>query len=79
MPAKGTKAGDAVAKPQPFTVFLAKNGKVGVRIGSKRAYASVEECGISAQYVHVAATKDGLMISGEGCVRQYGSVIAITS
>lgn len=80
MPAKGTKLGDRVAQPVPFTVFLAKNRKyVGVRIGGKLAYTSCAEAFISAAPVHVRTTKDGLLISGEGVVRQAGDTVRITS
>lgn len=80
MPAKGTKLGDRVAQPVLFTVFLAKNRKyVGVRIGTKLAYTSVGEAFISAAPIVVTVTKDGLLLAGEGVVRQAGDTVRITA
>lgn len=78
MPAKNTTNGDRVATPQPFSIFVSKNPKyVGVRIGNKRAYASAEEVFVLAEPVCVRATRDGLLIVGEGVVRQTGETIRI--
>lgn len=79
MPHKGTTLGSRVAQPQSFTVFAGKAGHVGVRIGARRAFASVREVTITAGYVHVTATVDGLWLTGDGVVRQHGDVIAITA
>lgn len=77
---KGYKLGDGAAQPQPFTVFTARNGQVGVRIGRQRPYASVVECSISGVgYLIITTTKDGLLVQGEGVVRENHGVVAITA
>ena len=79
MPAKDTKNGSRVTLAQPFTAFLSKRGDVGVRIGEKRAFASCRECFITAEPIVIRATKDGLLISGEGVVREEGDTIRVTA
>jgi hypothetical protein len=76
MPRK--KVGTAVAQAKPFTVFEAKGGRVGVRIGSSKPFFSADEISLSAGLVIVTMTVEGLHIAGEGVVRRHGSVIAIT-
>lgn len=79
MPHKGTKLGDRSAQPTTFSVFVAKNRKfVGVRIGDKRAYVSVREAFITAAPVLVRVTPDGLLVVGEGVVRQVEDTVRIT-
>lgn len=81
MPAKDTTLGSRVTQAQPFSAFLSKRGDVGVRIGERRTFASTRELfiGQTAQPVMVRATKDGLLISGEGVVRECGDTIRITA
>lgn len=79
MPSKGTKNGDRVSQPQAFAVFISKDGRVGVRVGSKRAYTTVDEVTITAGYEHVTAKDGGLLIQGRGVVRQHRNVVAITA
>lgn len=77
---KGYKLGDGAAQPQPFTVFTAKNGQVGVRIGRQRPYQSVVECSISGVgYLLVTTTAQGLVVHGEGVVRAKDGVVTITA
>ena len=79
MPAKNTTLGSRVTEPQPFTVFLSKTGRVGVRIGTKRAYDSADEVIISAAPIFITRTEAGLLIAGEGVVRHHKGTIAVTS
>ena len=79
MPAAGTKLGSRVTQPTAFSVFLAKNRKyVGVRIGTKRAYSSAAEVFITAEPIRISVTRDGLLVEGEGVVREMGDTVRIT-
>ena len=79
MPAKNTKLGDRVTQAQPFTVFASKTGRVGVRIGTKRAYDSADEVIVSAAPVRITRGENGLLIAGEGVVRRHKNTIAVTA
>lgn len=79
MPAKDTTLGSRVTQAQPFAVFLSKTGGVAVRIGTKRAYASAREVTITAGFVRVVSTAEGLLLTGEGVVRQHHDAISITA
>ena len=79
MPHKGTKLGDRPTQAEAFAVFISKRGGVGVRIGRKRAYSTASEVTITAGYVRVTASSDGLLLEGEGVVRQHKQHIAITA
>lgn len=79
MAPRGYKVGDGAAQPHPFSVFTAKDGTVGVRIGKQRPYKSVSECSIAGVgYLLVTSTKDGLLLQGEGVVREANGVATIT-
>lgn len=65
-------------KAMPFTVFEAEGGRMGVRIGTQKSFASVDEVTVTAGMVIVTMTTKGIRIEGEGVVRRHGAVIAIT-
>ncbi len=76
---RGYRVGQHVTQPHAFTVFRAKDGTIGVRIGRQRPFITSHECAISAGYVLVTSTPDGLLIQGEGVVRNHDGVVTITA
>lgn len=80
MPRRTYKVGDGAAQAHPFSVFTSKTGQIGVRIGTQRPYKSVSECSISGVgYLIITTTPDGLLVRGEGVVREANGVATITA
>lgn len=71
--------GTSAAQPRPFTAFLAEDGRVAVRIGTRRPFVRAREVIISAAPVFVTVVEGRIHIRGEGVVRQHESTIAITA
>jgi len=71
--------GTNVAQPRPFTVFVAPCGLAAVRIAKCKPFRRAREVIIGAAPVRVVSTGDGLLITGEGVVRQDGDTIRITA
>jgi hypothetical protein len=73
------KWGTAGPQPKPFTIFI-HDGRIAVRIGSQRPFASAREVFISAVPVVVTCGPEGsLRIAGEGVVRVEHETTRITA
>lgn len=78
---KGYKLGDGAAQPLPLTVFKAKDGRVGVRIGSQRPYKTVDEVSLSGVPSVLITTdeKGELIVHSTGVVKVKKGTAAVTS
>ncbi len=77
MPRK--KFGTNVAEPRPFTVFLAPDGSVAVRIGRCKPFARSAEVWISASPVSIVAVAGAVTLAGIGVGRPPGAPLAVTA
>lgn len=72
------KNGTGVAEPKPFAIFIGKGAGVSVRIAKTKWCLAATEVIVSAAPVHITRTEHGLLMTGEGVVRQHKTTIAVT-